>query len=154
MKKIFNTFVRYIIFSLLIVSIILDLYLPLKNADKMDVAEIIVTLLPLIFTIITISLSLPSEKIYGVSFHTLRKIRKDNHYSFIEMIMITIVLFVLFTIFTTLNFFISICCLDLIAVFFSIFFVFQEIPIILKSDEKIIKIIKKTLIAETSNDYT
>lgn len=144
---------NYMIFIILILSVILDVKLNIPETYKVPAADIIITLMPLIFTIITISLSLPSEKIYGVSMNVFRKIRKDNHYSFLEMIIITIIIFIFYTIFSILRFTISIWFLDVIAIVFSIEFISQEIPILVKSDKKLIKILKKTWALETNEDY-
>lgn len=117
----------------------------IKTTENLSIeaAEIILVMLPMIFTIITIALSLPSEKIYGISAMKFRRIRSGTSFSFLEMILITIVIFTLFTIFKILNFLILIWTLDFIALFYVVWFVIQEIPILTHNNGYIIKIVKK-----------
>lgn len=115
-----------------------------SSIDSKSYIDIIITLLPLIFTIITLSLSLPSEQIYGATFSTIRKIRKDKHFKFSEMIGINVFIFALLTIFLICNLVIQVWALDLIAIIYCIMFAHQEMPLLLKDNNKVKAIIKKS----------
>lgn len=58
------------------------------------------------------------------------------------MILITIAIFSLYTIFAILGNSLVIWCLDLISIVYSILFVVQEMPILLKNDNGLLKIVK------------
>ena len=113
--------------------------------ERFDIpaADIIISLLPIIFTRITISLSLPAESILGVKNTVFRRIRKDYHFRFIEMIVITILIFALFTISSILSKTFIIWLLDFISIYYSLRFVCQEIPLLVQDEKHILKIVKK-----------
>ena len=152
MKNVKNIIRRYIIFFLFFVSILLDNIINIPVKYKTNISEILIILLPMIITIISISLSLPSETIYGVTLNDFRKVRRDNCYSFLEMIIITCILFLLYSIFVILNYTISIWFINIISVFFLIRFIIQEIPILMKSERITMNIVKKALIFEIYNE--
>lgn len=150
---------KYWPFIFLIASIITSLILwkcidfDFKKIKKLAYIDIIITLLPLVFTIITLSLSLPSEKIYGTTFSTIRKIRKDKHFKFSEMLGINIVIFILLTVFLAMKFVIEIWALDIISVIYCCLFLKQELPLIIKDNKKIKLMIKKSGYFDKNFDF-
>ncbi|MCM1514669.1 MAG: hypothetical protein NC090_06735 [Anaeroplasma bactoclasticum] len=125
---------------------IIKYYLQVDKSIDIPAADIIISLVPMIFTIITISLSLPAESILGVKNTTFRRARKDYHFRFIEMIVITIIIFVLFTIASIFAKTAIIWILDLVSIYYSFRFVFQEIPLLIQDEKYILKIVKKNWI--------
>ena len=143
MKKILINISRYLLFLVPVIGFAVSFSVTIPEEYNKPVADAIISMLPMIFTIITIALSLPSETIYGVPATTFRKLRKDWHFTFVEMIMITIAIFLFYTISAILKKSLVIWCLDLISIVYSILFVVQEMPILLKNslvhvrDEKV-----------------
>ena len=143
LQKTYKWILKYTLFLIFLITCFLCKRIEIDEKYLNGVADIILSLLPMIFTIIVISLSLPSEKIYGITNIEFRRIRKDICFSFVEMIFITIFIFILYTVFKIFNMVLFIWTLDLISVLYSIWFIAQEIPILIKKDSKIIKIIKQ-----------
>lgn len=142
---------KYAIFLILPLGYLLLSNINIPEEISNEAAEIILVMLPMIFTIITIALSLPSEKIYGVSAMKFRRIRSGINISFLEMVLITVLLFALYTVFKIFNCLSLIWALDFIALFYSVWFVIQEIPILTHKNGCIIKIIKKAWSSNNAN---
>lgn len=142
MKNILINISRYLLFLVPVIGFAVSFSVTIPEEYNEPVADAIISMLPMIFTIITIALSLPSETIYGVPATTFRKLRKDWHFTFVEMIMITIAIFLFYTISAILKKSLVIWCLDLISIVYSILFVVQEMPILLKNDDRLLKIVK------------
>ncbi len=145
--------IKYLPLLLIIPATILHYVVDLSTEYRNDAIEILVALLPMVFTIISIALSLPSDEIYGVSSIKFRNIRRQPSFSFLEMIIITIGIFGLLIVFKVLNMVIPIWSLCLISVFYSFWFVIQEIPILTRSSKKIINTIKKSWEIEGFSKY-
>ncbi len=126
---------------LVIVGAVLSKKIEIQDGYDVPVVNIIVSLLPMIFTIITIALSLPSEKIFGVTSLEFRRIREKINFSFLEMILCTILIFLLEAIFEICDMTIAIWSLDCVSIVYSIWFVVQEIPILTHSNKHLIKIV-------------
>ena len=141
--KCIPSFLKIIPFSVLALGIILNNSIELPEEYDNIFADIIIALLPMIFTIITIALSLPSEKIYGVSNIDFRRIRSKYAFSFLEMIICTIVIFSLYFIFAVLNMTITIWSLNIISIIYSIWFVVEEVPILSRSNKVLSMIISR-----------
>lgn len=142
-------FYKYWPILILLCSIIISLILYINKVDikcleNMMVADIIIALMPLVFTIITLSLSFSRETIYGQPISQIRKIRKDKHFKFKEMIGLNISIFILLTIFEILSLTIQVWALDIVSAIYCILFCHQEVPILTKSNSSIKKIIKKS----------
>ena len=116
----------------------------LNNIKTLMVTDIIIVLLPLVFTIVTLALSMPNEKIYEQPFSEIRKIRKDKHFEFKEMVGLNILIFFLLTIFEIFELVIQVWALDLVSIIYCILFCYQEIPILTKNKNYIRKIIKNS----------
>ena len=134
---------KYGVFTIIPIVAIFSMNITLPEKYQIEAADIILVMLPMIFTIITISLSLPSEKIYGISITKFRRLRVGIYFSFLEMILITVLIFTLYTFFKIFNSITLIWALDFIAIVFAILFTIQEIPILVHNNKFIINVVKK-----------
>lgn len=149
---IYRLFIKYGIFIILLVPMILaqiqinDQSIISRIGDNylVDIIVIIANLLPMIFTILVVALSLPSEKICGITAIEFRNLRGWKTFSFLQMVIVTILIFVIYSIFTIFNQIVYIWALNIIAVFYSIRFICQEVPILTKREKTILKIAKKS----------
>ena len=96
------------------------------------VFELIIVLLPSIITIVSISLSLSKEKVYGVSLGDFAKLRKNSIYSFTRMVIIMSICIGLYTIFRLLSADVTTIVLDAFAFCYSLIFSIQEIPVLVR----------------------
>lgn len=112
------------------------------NLNDKIVPELIITLLPTIITIVSISLSLAKEEVYGVSLGDFAKLRKKSIYSFVHMVIIMALSILLYTIFYLLSANISIIVLDCFAFVYSMIFLIQEIPFLVRNKNRLKNIIK------------
>lgn len=145
-KNHFNYWVEIVIGIFVLIAIALDIILKDKvsSIDYIN-SDIVMILLPLVFTTLAITLSLPRERIYGIENTEFRKLRGNKTYNFYEMLLITIIVFVIYSIGSNLNFVVSLWTLSSISVFYSIVFINQEIPILIHDDKKIKSIIRKNI---------
>src|SRR5690554_1544892 len=69
----------------LIVAIIFDvIYKDFISDFNTETSDTIIVLLPLILTILSITLSMPKELIYGIEKAEFRKLRSEKNYDFLE----------------------------------------------------------------------
>lgn len=113
--------------------------------------DIIIVLLPTIVTIVSISLSLNNEKIYGVTLIEFKSLCGGFYFSFLHMIFVLIGVFVLYAIFKIFNLQFSIIFLECLCIAYAIKFSLQEIPILSRSKTFIKKLLKKRFQKETKN---
>lgn len=133
---------KYLPILLFLPGFILYYKFPLEEEYNIQVADIIVSMLPMIFTIITIAISLQSIPIYGVSSIDFRRIRSKSTFGFLEMILITIGIFSLYFVFAVLSMTILIWTLNVISILYSILFVVQEVPVLTHSNWFLSRIVK------------
>ena len=114
--------VKYIAFIFFAIGIFLDHKIDISEEFDNQVIDIVISMLPMATTIISISLSMNSELIYGIESSKFRKLRKDINFNFMEMLIITILIFILTTICVIINFTISIWFLDIIAIIYAFVF--------------------------------
>ena len=158
---VYKFFVKYGLFIILIMPMILSkiqmnnqtIISKIGDNYLIDIAVIIVSLLPMIFTILVVALSLPSEKIYGITAIEFRNLRNWKTFSFLEMVIITIFIFVFYSIFKICNQIIYIWALNIIAIIYSILFVCQEVPILTKKERTILNIAKKSWYERLRDPY-
>lgn len=141
---------KYAIFLILPLMYLFTLDINIADEFSIEAAEIILVMLPMIFTVITIALSLPSEKIYGVSAMKFRRIRSGINFSFLEMILVTVIIFALYTTFKIFKCLMLIWTLDFVAVFYSVWFIIQEVPILTHNNNCIIKTIKNAWLSNNA----
>lgn len=132
-------------------AIVADSVTKTTFANKPIAVDIILILLPAIITVISISLSLTKEKIFGIERIRFNKLRDNWTYSFLWMILITIFMFVSYTVCCFLSWSITLLCLDAISVFYAFCFSLQEIPLLIQSDKAIQKVIRKAYSEIASN---
>ena len=108
-------------------------------------ADIIIVLLPSVVTTLSIILSLQKEPIYGIENSDFRKLRGEKTYNFLEMMNYTIVIFIIFVLTSIFNLIISVWVLEIITVIYSFIFIHQEIPILIRDDKRIKKIIRNNI---------
>ena len=165
-KKTNKRFRRYFLFKywpfiILFCSAVISLIFYMSKVDIDEpkntmLTDIIIPLMSLIFTIITLSLSLSSETIYGMPFNLIRKIRKDKHFELKEMIYLNILIVVLLTVFGILGFTIQVWSMGIISIIYCVMFCSQEIPLLSKDNSYVKKIIRDSgYLGEISkyNDY-
>lgn len=108
---------------------------------------IVVSLLPVIVSIVVMAMSFQKNELLGVIDRiSLNKLRKTDQFyiDYIDFIFLTIIAFIFETIATYLDGRdITIVILDFIVVIFSFMFVYQEIPVLLENEKRILKILAK-----------
>jgi hypothetical protein len=139
-------FTEFVVFFVVFIALILDFLLSdcLAGLEQGD-SDIIIILLPLVLTILSITLSLPKELIYGVDKTDFRKLRGPKTYSFLEMLTITICLLVVYGFSKIFHFLIVFWILDIISVIYSLVFLTQEIPMLMHDKSTIMKVLKKNI---------
>lgn len=148
-KLIFDIFavVSLTVFFILEICKVIDIHF-----DNKLVFELIIVLLPAIITIVSISLSLAKEKVYGVSLDDFVKLRKKSIYSFTHMVVIMSISVGLYTIFHTFSTDVTIFVLDGFAFGYSMIFSIQEIPVLVRDKERLNKIIRYRYENEDKNE--
>lgn len=146
-----------IMIFILIVFILLDILVFKETNSETsyqinEVSAVIITLIPCIITIISISLSMSKEKIYGVTFNEISSIRGSFYFTFFHMILITCGII---GIYSTLSFFglkKVIYSLELISLIYSVIFSIQEIPILCHSKWIIKRILNENYLKTSRNN--
>lgn len=149
--KIIYLIKKYFLLILLPLSTI-TILIELPEKFNIPTVDIIISLIPMIFTILILSLSISDKGIFGVKFSEISGKRKDFHFTFFEMIIIAISIFVFAAICQIFNLTISIWFSDLIAVVYSIWFLIQEMPFIMHDEEKIKRVLIKNINLPDDND--
>lgn len=139
LKIIFDIFVITSLGALFILEILNVIDIHLKNRLTFD---LIIVLLPAIITIVSISLSLSKENVYGVSLDDFSKLRKKSIYSLTHMVIIMCLSITLYTLFYYFETKLASTLLIIFCFFYSIIFSIQEIPFLARKKERLNKIIK------------
>lgn len=149
LKVFFDLFAIVFLTTLFILEIcnIIDIHF-----DNKLVFDLIIILLPSIITIVSISLSLTKEKIYGVSLDDFVKLRKNSIYSFTHMVIIMSICIGLYTLFHILSADISIIVLECFAFCYSMIFSIQEIPVLVRNKKRLNAIVKYRYENENKNE--
>ena len=143
LSRLFSYIFDLIAFLILVVFTLLDLCLfKIKIVDydsKLhEVSAIVVTLVPCIITIVSISLSISKEKIYGVTINEITELRGRFYFTFFHMIIITCVIIGTYSLLSALN-----ARVGIISFIYSIVFSIQEVPILVHSKWAIKRILNK-----------
>jgi hypothetical protein len=142
----FNFWLELIFSVLVVASIVADVgYKSSLDSLGNITSDIIIVLLPLVVTILSITLSMPREPIYGIENTDFRKLRGEKTYNFFDMMILTVLVFTVFGLATIFDFIITIWVLGFVSIVYSIIFLNQEIPILIRDDKKIKKIIGKNI---------
>lgn len=115
----------------------------LKTSFTKITSAIVITLLPLIFTNIFISIQMLKEKRAGISIGELRELRGKSIYSLFRMAIIICISFALYGMFALLELSISMLILNCLSLFYAVFFSIQEIPVLTNNKRAIMRIIEK-----------
>lgn len=160
LSRLFSYIFDLIAFLILLIFTLLDLYLFKKqigDAEAYDskfpkVSAIVVTLVPCIITIVSISLSISKDKIYGVTINEITELRGRFYFTFFHMIIITCVIIGTYSLLSALNARVGIYCLELISLIYSIAFSIQEVPILVHSKWAIKRILNKNYLLISRHD--
>lgn len=157
MKKIVNLFKIYCIELVTLTVAILSFAFSGVVQSKLTIdyilsSEIILILLPTILTILSIVLSLPNELVCGIDMNSFRKLSKRKNYNFLEMLIVSITIFVLYSLSSVLELIFPIWILSIISIIYTIIFLIQEIPLLLKNKDYILNIIEQGYKKDKTND--
>ena len=156
LSRLFSYIFDLIAFLILLIFTLLDLCLFKINIVDYDsrfneLSSVVVTLVPCIITIVSISLSISKEKIYGVTINEITELRGRFNFTFFHMIIITCVIIGTYSLLSALNARIGIYCLELISFIYSIVFSIQEVPILVHSKWAIKRILNKNYLLISRN---
>ena len=101
--------------------------------DKYDTNDVLVlttSFLPMVFTILVVTLSRQNDNIYGMDSHDFRRYRRDIHFGLLEMTLIGVGLFITGFVFRMLRWFIPMWVAEGVSAAYCIYFLIQEIPVI------------------------
>ncbi|MGI6782346.1 MAG: hypothetical protein ACOX56_05965 [Acholeplasmataceae bacterium] len=104
--------------------------------------NVVIVVLPLVLNILSIVLSLPKDKIYGLEKNEFRKFEKSGKYSFLHMLIIALFIFAIYSISVMFGLYLVILVASVIALIYSLLFLFQEIPLLTHNERRIEKIIR------------
>lgn len=146
-KILFRYLLEIIFLFLIILSIIfnedLSLYYQNLFGSELQISnDIILVLLPTILTVVSIVLSLPDNTICGIEMSSFRKLNGKKNYSIGMMLSIGIIIFIIYSFLGQLNT-VLVFTLSIISITYSFIFLFQEIPLLLRNKNRIIKNIRQ-----------
>ena len=122
--RLFSFFFDLIAFLVLLLFVLLDLFIfKVKISDYdlkfRELSAIVVTLVPCIITVVSISLSISKEKIYGVTINEITELRGRFYFTFFHMILITCGIIGIYSLLSAFNARIGIYCLEFISFIYS-----------------------------------
>ncbi len=142
----FNYWLEIIVGIFVITAIIFDLiFKSCLDSFQSITSDIIIVLLPLVVTILSITVSMSREPIYGIENTDFRKLRGNKTYNFFDMMILTIFIVTVFSVVNIFNFVITVWTLSIVSIVYSIIFLNQEIPILIRDDKKIKKVIRNNI---------
>lgn len=110
--------------------------------NSFEVFIVSTTLLPCIVTILSISLSVSNEKIYGAKLSEIKDLRSSFYFGFYRAILIACVAFACNIFLKLLGLGISLFFLEVIAFIYCVIFILQDVPVLARSDWKITKLLR------------
>lgn len=110
--------------------------------DSFEVFIVSTTLLPCIVTILSISLSVSNEKIYGAKLSEIKDLRSPFYFGFYRVALITCVAFAFNILLKLLGLGVSLFFLEVIALVYCVIFILQDVPVLARSDRKIAKLLR------------
>ena len=139
--------IDFVVFIILLTVILCDKFIIKKYFenynDLIQISSVVITLLPAIITILSISLSISKEKIYGVTLNEINSLRGPFYFNFFHVALIMCCIVGVYSFLSVFSLTISIYLLEFISLAYSIYFVIQEIPILIHSNKRISYILKK-----------
>lgn len=111
--------------------------------EKPDaLVSVVSILLPVVFSIIAIALSIRQEKIYGMTVNELNQLRGRFYFTFFHKFLVFVALVVALCVCQFLNLAYSSICLNVISVIYGIVFCYQEMQVLAMNNGYIKKIIR------------
>lgn len=110
--------------------------------NSFEVFIVSTTLLPCIVTILSISLSVSNEKIYGAKLSEIKELRSSFYFGFYHAILISCVAFACNILLKQLGLGISLFFLEVIAFIYCLIFILQDVPVLARSGRKIEKLLR------------
>ena len=148
-SKIFMKFTiflsKYLFIALTVLFFIPWIGASIKSESNYFDLDFIVTLIPMIITIVTIALNFQQDEILGISGFKFRELRKGFTFNFLEMILIAIIILGLNALSKIKKNETALLYLNLISFIYSIWFSVQEIPLICQNQKYIMWICKRIL---------
>lgn len=150
-----SLYYKEMLFSFLILfSFFAAKYFDLLIGTDIDFSpELIIVLLPTTMTMLSIIVSLPNALICGVEMTHFRKLSGKRTYNFLEMLLIGVTIIALYSLANGLGYLSPVLILSLISLIYTILFLVQEVPLLLKSKRRIEKIVRIGYSKVTNNQY-
>lgn len=150
----------YIFYCVSALTLIGSLVLDLIFKGKMDInslfpGDIIIALLPCVISIATLGLSIQSEKIVNISRREFNYLKRDLNWNinYLTFSIITIISFSFYSLYTYFDLRLSLAILLFWDVFYSTWFLIQEIPLLTKSQRFTTFILKEYYFKFKHNKY-
>lgn len=113
--------------------------------------DVVCTIVSIALTVISITLSIPNEKIYGVDRYEFRKLRGKSGYSFLFILFVSIVCLISVLVCDAFGLIISLWFSTVISIFYCFIFCHQEIPTLTHDNNTILKLVAKALKKDKKN---
>lgn len=159
-KKLYEWFnyhrvVTYLIDCLILFGLFVAIFLEDKGAvpyfsNHNLTLDIIISLLPAVATIISVSMQMQNEKIRGISVRDFNRLRRGAYFTLLHMLIIILTIFVLETILIFYSFEFALIVLDAISVVYSLIFLVEEIPVLMQHDYSINRVLKKYVLKDAT----
>lgn len=149
---VFFRMAQIIVFGILFIFSILDKIfqiIPWPNGYENTIAvssQILTTVVTLVVSIIGIAISLQGDEFFGVKITKLYALRKNKHYTILQIIVISILVCMFNLMFYMLGLTIAAIGSLIVAVLFLLQVVYEEVPIMAKEERAFINILKSSLI--------
>ena len=148
-KRDIKSFMKIIPFVIDLINISAILYLllldskgKLPECNNYIAIDLILIFLPTLVTVLSIIFSIRKDKEYGVTVGELSRLRGPLLFGFLHMIIVLCSLLVAYTILAFFNMRFIIIALDIVSLFYGLYFAIQEIPFLLMSERRIWKILR------------
>ena len=116
-------------------------------------AAIIITLIPCVITIVSITLSMSREKIYGATLNDINGLRGRFYFTFLHAMLIACGIIGAYSLCYAFDLRITIYYLESISLVYSIIFSLQSIPVLARSKWILKKILKKNYLTTSRHSY-
>ena len=145
---IINVIMGLIFIASIVISVLNSRYQFIKwstnYSDTIGVSsQIITAIIALVVSVIGISVSLQNEECYGIKVSKLFLLRIELHYSFLQIILISILLSASNLLLYMCNLTIAAIGISLISVIFCVYIAYTEIPLLMKEEKAILKLLRK-----------
>lgn len=162
-KNVKNKSVEFIIVNVFL-AVIFIVSLSLTIVDKIKwqicwgdrnaigvLCQIISAITFFVGSIIGIAITLQKEQVFGISFQEFNKLRGHNKYPVSMIIVLMIILSALNATFYVADLIIACLGMSLISIAFCIYITIKEIPLMMKKEKALLKVVKEELYVEIKN---